>query len=135
MGNREKRLMKKRGLENKRHRETEPDFGKKGFRWRFPLGPGKTLLTLLCICILALSLSADAAWLIGYQYMVYFLYIGAFSTTLMLMIDISSVMEYRKKRKSIKSKGGKSKDGNREAQDEAAKQEAASRGTADDSEL
>lgn len=94
--------MKKRGLENKRHRETEPDFSKKGFRWRFPLGPGKTLLTLLCVCILALSLSADAAWLIGYQYMIYFLYIGAFSTTLMLMIDASSLLAYWKRHRRMK---------------------------------
>lgn len=96
-------MMKKRGLENKRHRETEPDFSKKEFRWKLPLGPGKTLLTLLCICILALSLSADAAWLIGYQYMIYFLYIGAFSTTLMLMIDISSLIAYWKKHRDMKS--------------------------------
>lgn len=94
--------MKKRGFENKRHRETEPDFGKKGLRWRFPLGPGKTLLTLLCVCILALSLSADAAWLIGYQYMIYFLYIGAFSTTLMLMIDASSLLAYWKRHRRMK---------------------------------
>ncbi|MDE6714524.1 MAG: hypothetical protein K2K20_12420 [Lachnospiraceae bacterium] len=97
-------MKKKRGLENKRHRETEPDFSKKGFRWKFPLGPGKTLLTLLCICILALSLSADVAWLIGYQYMIYFLYIGAFSTTLMLMIDISSLHTYWKSHRSMKKK-------------------------------
>lgn len=92
--------MKKRGLENKRHNETEPDFSKKRGRWKFPLGPGKTLLTLLCICILAMSLSADAAWLIGYQYMIWFLYIGAFSTTLMLIIDISSIIDYWKKHRS-----------------------------------
>lgn len=92
--------MKKRGLENKRHNEMEPDFSKKGFRWKFPLGPGKTLLTLLCICILAMSLSAEAAWLIGYQYMIWFLYIGAFSTTLMLIIDISSIIDYWKKHRS-----------------------------------
>lgn len=96
--------MKKHGFENKRHRETEPDLSKKGFRWRFPLGPGKTLLTLLCVCILAFSLSADVAWLIGYQYMVYLLYIGAFSTTLMLMIDISSLITYRKKYRRAKQK-------------------------------
>lgn len=92
--------MKKRGIENKRHNETEPDFSKKVFRWKFPLGPGKTLLTLLCICILAMSLSADAAWLIGYQYMICFLYIGAFSTTLMLVIDISAIIDYWKKHRS-----------------------------------
>ncbi len=94
--------MKKHGLENKRHRETEPDLSKKGFRWRFPLGPGKTMLTLLCVCILAFSLSADVAWLIGYQYMIYLLYIGAFSTTLMLMIDISSLITYWKKYRRAK---------------------------------
>lgn len=94
--------MEKQGLENKRHRETEPDFSKKGFRWRFPLGPVKTLLTVLCISILALSLSADAAWLIGYQYMIYLLYIGAFSTTLMLMIDISSIIAYWKTHRTQK---------------------------------
>lgn len=94
--------MKIHGLENKRHRETEPDLSKKGFRWRFPLGPGKTLLTVLCISILAFSLSADVAWLIGYQYMIYLLYIGAFSTTLMLMIDISSVIAYWKTHRRLK---------------------------------
>lgn len=102
--------MKKHSLENKRHRETEPDFSKKGFRWRFPLGPGKTLLTVLCISILALSLSADAAWLIGYQYMIYLLYIGAFSTTLMLMIDISSVIAYWKTHRSLKQEEKKTED-------------------------
>lgn len=106
--------MKKRGSENKRHRETEPDFGKKGLRWRFPLGPGKTLLTLLCVCILALSLSADAAWLIGYQYMIYFLYIGAFSTTLMLMIDASSLLAYWKRHRKMRQQEDEEKRGSLE---------------------
>ncbi len=62
------------------------------------------MLTLLCVCILAFSLSADVAWLIGYQYMIYLLYIGAFSTTLMLMIDISSLIAYWKKYRRAKQK-------------------------------
>lgn len=95
--------MKKRSLANKRHNEKEPDFSKKGFRIKFPLGPGKTLLTLLCICILGFSLSADVAWLIGYQYTVYLLYIGVFSTTLMVVMDISDLINYYKDRKKEKS--------------------------------
>ena len=85
--------MAKKGLENKRHREEEPDLSGKKWQWRFPLGPGKVLLTLLCICILGFSLSSDIAWLIGYQHTVYFMYVGVFSTTLMLLIDLSSVVD------------------------------------------
>ena len=94
--------MKKHRLANKRHNETEPDFSKKGFRMKFPLSPGKTLLTLLCICILGFSLSADVARLIGYQYTVYLLYIGVFSTTLMIMADISELIQYYKDRRKEK---------------------------------
>lgn len=105
--------MKRRSLENKRHRDKEPDFSKKGFHLKFPLGPGKTLLTLLCICILCFSLSSDVAWLIGYQYTVYLLYIGVFSTTLMVMFDISELIQYfkaRQKEKLAKENGIQSDD-------------------------
>ena len=94
--------MAKKGLENKRHRDEEPDLTGKKWQWRFPLGPGKVLLTLLCICILGFSLSPDVAWLIGYQYTVYFLYVGVFSTTLMLLIDLSSLVDYFKNRRKGK---------------------------------
>lgn len=77
--------------------ETEKE--KQRQKWRFPLSPLRTFLTLVSICIFAFSLSYYSAWLLGYQFTVYLLYFGFFFMVIMIVTDIKVLIEYFKFRK------------------------------------
>ncbi len=85
-------------LEEKKENERE----KKKRKWVFPIGPWKTIITLLSICFLAFSLSYYSAWFLGYQATVYLLYISVFWVTIMVLLDISSLLSYFKNKKEEK---------------------------------
>ena len=72
----------------------------KTFRWRFPIGPGKCLLTILAVSLLGFSLSYYSAWFFGPGATTYLLYAGTFFTTIMLLVDIHAVIRYLKERKN-----------------------------------
>lgn len=69
-------------------------------KWRFPLSPLRTFLTIASICVFAFSLSYYSAWFLGYQSTVYLLYIGFFFMIIMLVTDIKVLLEYFKYRKN-----------------------------------
>lgn len=68
-------------------------------RKQLPLGPGKVFLTLLSLCIFLASMSGEVAWLIGYRYSILLLYLGVFSFTLMVLVDVKSMYQYLKNKR------------------------------------